>query len=325
MPANLTPEYKAAEEEYRRARAPQARLACLEKMLSTIPKHKGTEKMQADLKRRIARLKEGLQKQGGRRGFAVTVEKEGAAQVVLVGPPNSGKSTLLECTSNARAEIGDHPFSTRTPVPGMLRFENLQFQLVDLPPVSNEYMEPWVSDIIRAADCALLVVDASASDCLSHLEQVLGILAAKKISLTPGANRATDASPVRHLPTVVVAHKMDIEGAVSGLAALRRRFPPPAVVPCSALDEDFHHLGQAIFAANAIVRVYSKTPGKEPDRTRPFVMHRGDNLLDFARLVHKDFAVQLRYARVWGTGKFAGQRIQRNQQLEDGDVIELHM
>jgi len=191
--------------------------------------------------------------------------------------------------------------------------------------VSSEYMEPWVTDIIRGADSALLVADSAAVDCLPQLEQVLEILQVKKIALDTTATPAADQGPVRHLPTVVLAGKMDLDGAARGMELLRSRFSPAEVVPFSALEDDYSRLGQAIFRANAIVRVYSKSPGKDPDRSRPFVMHRGDTLLDFARVVHKDFAEKLRYARVWGTGKFAGQRIQRDQELADGDVIELHM
>ena len=325
MPANLTPEYKAAEQEYRQAREPEQKLACLERMLSLIPKHKGTEKMQADLKRRIARLRDSLQKRGGRRGFAIKVEPEGAAQVVLVGPPNSGKSTLLECTTNARAEVGDHPFTTRLPTPGMLVFENLQFQLVDLPPLDEEQTQPWVYDVIRRADSALLVVDAAAPDCVESVERVLRLLAAKKIELVGGMRAERGGQPVRRVPTVVLANKMDVEGARSGAEKLERRFEPDILVlPMSAFEEDFASLGRAIFDSNRLIRVYSKSPGKEPDLDRPFVMRRGQTLMDFANLVHKDFAEKLKYARVWGVGKFDGQRIQRDQALEDGDVVELH-
>jgi ribosome-interacting GTPase 1 len=328
MPANLTPEYKAAEDEYRQARDPQARLACLEKMLSTIPKHKGTEKMQADLKRRISRLKESIVKKGGKKGFSVKVEKEGAAQVVLIGAANSGKSALVEVTTNARTEAADHPFSTRAPVPGMLIYENLQFQLVDLPPVSSEYMEPWVTDIIRTSDAALWVVDASASDPSAQVEDVTGVLELKKIKLCgPDKPLSAGHDPIRRIRTLVVASKTDSPSAQQGLDWIKERFGNEyPVLPISAMgDTDFSSLGRSVFDLTRIVRVYSKTPGKEPDLSKPHILHQGDNLLDFARVVHKDFAEKLRFARVWGQGKFDGQRIQRDQQMVDGDIVELHM
>ncbi len=332
MPANLTPEYMTAEEAYRAARDPREKLLCLERMLSTIPKHKGTEKMQGDIKRRIARTREALEKRGsGKKGFGVRVESEGAAQVVLVGAPNSGKSSLVEATTNAQVQVGDHPFTTRSPVPAMLQFENLQFQLVDMPPISREYMEYWVTDIMRTADSALWLVDASDPDFAARVDQTISVLAERKLKLVgPGADRGARQDIVRKLPAWVVATKTDEtdEGvSASILPNLRKRFEPEfPVLPLSALaDSDFTAVGRALFELHRIVRVYSKTPGKDPDRSKPFIMHAGDGLMDFARLVHKDFAANLRYARVWGQGKFDGQRIQRDQEMVDGDVIELHL
>ncbi len=328
MPANLTPEYRAAEEEYRRAKDPAEKLACLEKMLSVIPKHKGTDKMQGDLKRKISRLKESLQKKSGKKGFSVKVEREGAAQVVLVGAANSGKSALVEATTNAKTEVADYPISTRTPIPGMFPFENLQFQLVDLPPVNRDYMEPWVTDIIRNADCALWMVDAADRQIQERVSEVTGLLEQRKIRLV-GADAPTGKGhdPIRNIRCILVATKMDIEAGDSGLSWLKQRFEPQIqVLGLSAMgDSDFTSLGHALFSLNRIIRIYSKTPGKEPDRSHPHILHQGDRLIDFARVVHKDFADNLRYAKAWGEGMFAGQRIQRDQELADGFIVELHM
>lgn len=329
MPANLTPEYKAAEEAYKAAGSAQEKLVCLERMLSTIPKHKGTEKMQADIKRRIARTREAIEKGGGgKKGFSVTVEPEGAAQVVLAGAPNAGKSALVEATTNARVEIGDHPFATRQPVPAMLAHLDLQLQLVDLPPISREYMEYWVTDVMRTADSAIWVIDAADPDWPQAVDEVAGLLAERKLELIgPAAERGSRQDIVRRLPALVVAAKADEPIAAEQLPAIRDRFEPEyPLLAISALgDEDFGPLGRSLFELNRLLRVYSKSPGKEADKSRPYVMHRGDTVIDFARAVHKDFAQSLRYARVWGAGKFDGQRVQRDQELVDGDVIELHI
>jgi ribosome-interacting GTPase 1 len=322
MPANLTPEYRAAEEEYRKAKDPQEKLACLEKMLSVIPKHKGTDKMQGDLKRKISRLKESLLKKSAKKGFSVKVEREGAAQVVLVGAPNSGKSALLEATTNARSEVAEYPISTRSPVPGMFPFENLQFQLVDLPPVNRDYMEPWVSDIIRNTDSALWLVDASDKQIEKQVNEVAELLDQKKIRLAGGdAPVSRGHDPIRRIRTIVVATKMDLEEAQTGLSWLKKRFGPQILVlGLSAMgDSDLSPLASALFDLN------SKTPGKDADLSTPHILHKGDRLIDFARVVHKDFAKNLRYAKAWGQGMFDGQRIQRDQELSDGFVVELHM
>jgi ribosome-interacting GTPase 1 len=328
MPANLTPVYRAAEEEYRQAKDPAERLACLEKMLSVIPKHKGTDKLQGDLKRKISRLKESLQKKSGKRGFSVKVLREGAAQVVLVGAANSGKSALVEVTTNAKTEVADYPISTRLPIPGMFPFENLQFQLVDLPPVNRDYMEPWVTDIIRSADCALWLVDAGDQQIESQVNQVTELLDQRKIRLVGGdAPAGKSHDPIRNIRCILVATKMDLQPAESGLTWLKQRFELGIqVLGLSAMgDSDFTKLARDLFALNRIIRVYSKTPGKETDRSHPHILHQGDRLIDFARMVHKDFAANLRHAKAWGKGLFDGQRIQRDQELGDGFVVELHM
>ena len=138
MPANLTPEYLAAEEEFKSAQSHEEKIAALERMLSTVPKHKGTEKLQADIKRRLSReRKEGHKKGGARTVPFWLVKKEGAGQVALIGPPNAGKSSLLAALTNARPEVADYPFTTHAPTPGMMAYENIQVQLIDLPPVSR--------------------------------------------------------------------------------------------------------------------------------------------------------------------------------------------
>jgi ribosome-interacting GTPase 1 len=329
MPANLSPEYMAAEEAYKAAKDPAERLDCLERMLRTIPKHKGTEKMQADLKRRIARTREGLERQSGKKGFGVKVDAEGAAQIAVVGAPNSGKSALVEVTTNARVEVGDHPFATRLPVPAMMSYENVQLQLVDLPPVSREYMEYWVPGIMRAtAESALWVIDASDAAFGDRIDEVCAVLAERKVELCGAdAPRSELRGVVCRLPTLVAAAKVDEPAAAEILPRLRERLEPTYdVLPVSALgDSDFSELARRLFRLNRIIRVFSKAPGKEPDRSRPFILHEGDTLMDFARKVHKDFAEKLRYARVWGEGWYDGQRVPRDQPLTDGDVIELKM
>ena len=326
MAANLSPEYKAAEEAYRAAKEPAEKQLCLELMLKTIPKHKGTEKMQADLKTRIAKARQALDAAGPKKGFSVRVEKEGAAQVVLLGAPNAGKSALVEVVTNARVEVGDHPFATRTPVPAMMAFEDVGFQLVDLPPLSRSHLEPFVTDIARTADAALLVVDAADLGFEEKLTEVEEVLRERKIELVAPGPRGPGQEVVRKLPALVVAAKIDEPAAADGVARLRARFEPPLrVVAVSALAQtDFTDLGRAVFDLNLLVRAYSKAPGKEADRSKPFVLHRGATILDFARLVHKDFAEHLQFARVWGHAAFEGQRVPRDHSVEDGDVIELH-
>ena len=187
MPTNVTPEYKKAEEAYRQAREPKERLECLKEMARTIPKHKGTEHLQADIKTRIKQLTEELAgpKKGGKRsGPSYVIRPEGAAQVALIGPPNSGKSSLHVKLTGSTSEVGPYPYSTHLPVPGMIPYDDIHIQLVDLPPISDEFMETWIVNALQPADAAMLVIDLSDPDCLEQVPTVLEHLAEKKIFLT---------------------------------------------------------------------------------------------------------------------------------------------
>ena len=329
MPANLPPQYFEAEQRYREARTAPEKLEALKQMLAIMPKHKGTEKLQAELKRKIAKVKEEAHRgrKGGSRGYTTYVEKEGAGQVTLAGLPNTGKSRLVATLTHASPEVADYPFTTRRPQPGMMPFENVQIQLVDLPPLSREYMEPWVTGIIRVSDAILLAVNLGSEEVLEELEEALAILKEHKIKPVPREVERNPYASVAEKRTLVVGTHLDVPGAKENAEVLTEllagRFPFVSV--SLETGEGVETLRRALFDLLELVRVYSKPPGKEPDLTRPFVFRRGATLEDFAASVHKDFVERLRFARVWGPHKFEGQRVNREYVLEDGDVIELHL
>ncbi len=341
MPTNVTPEYKKAEEAFREARAPRDRLQCLKEMLRTIPKHKGTEHLQADIKTRIKQLAEELAgpKKGGKRtGPTHTVRPEGAAQVVLIGPPNAGKSALHALLTGSRTEVGPYPYTTKLPVPGMLPVEDVHFQLVDLPPISADFMEPWFVNALQPADAALLVVDLSDPESLDHVVAIRERLAEKKITLLEGWGGQTARArledgqevpdPFRiYLPTLLVANKSDLDPDPDAVNVLEEllgiRFP--AVATCAKTGEGLESLGPMLFEGLEVVRVYTKAPGRPADTDKPFTVRRGDTVLNVARLVHKDIAQSLRFARVWGSGVYDGQQVGPGHPVADRDVVELHM
>ncbi len=325
MPANLTPDYLQAEQRFKSASSTEEKIAALEEMYSTIPRHKGTEKMQAEIKRRLSKLRTTQAKKPARRIDALhRVDKEGAAQVALAGPPNSGKSALLRHLTRATPEVAEYPFTTRLPVPGMLQFEDIQIQLVDLPPVHPDFHEAWVSQVIRNADAVLLVVDLSDPDLLEDLEMTLDELRRAKIEL--GTGPLPEAPGWLAKKTLLIGNKLDAPGAGDSLEILRElcgpRFPilPVAAETGAGLAE----VGPALFDLLELVRVYTKAPGKKLEPTAPYILRRGAHLMDVAAMVHHDFVAQLKYARVWGHGRFEGQMVNRDYILEDKDVIELH-
>jgi ribosome-interacting GTPase 1 len=340
MPTNVTPEYKKAEEAYRAARDPGERLDCLKEMLRTIPKHKGTEHLQADIKSRIKQLTEALSgpKKGGRRtGPATVIRAEGAAQIALVGPPNAGKSLLHSKLTGSRTEVGPYPYATRFPEPGMLPVDDANLQLIDLPPVSADHSPGWLPAALQPADAALLVVDVSDPDCVDQLIEVTTWLSEHRIRLVPDWPKAAgpaqdereeDADPFRQdLPTLLVANKSDLDPDPDEVAVLEELTGVhfPAVTVSAETGAGLNGIGPFLFDNLGIVRVYTKTPGKPAETNKPFTLRNGDTVLDVATLVHKDIAGKLRFARIWGNSVFDGQQVGPEHAVEDGDIVELHM
>lgn len=317
MPANLTPQYMEAEKRFKQASSVDEKIAALEEMMATIPKHKGTEKLQAELRKKMSALRkdaEHQKKSGGRRDFFV-VEREGARQLALVGAPNSGKSQLLRSLTHATPEVADYPYTTRTPIPGMMLYENVRLQLIDLPPISPEYTESWVAQIIRNADAVLWIVDLSDDDLLDRLEETERFLANAKVDL-------------EKMKVLMVGNKQDAPGAEERAAIIREvyrnKFPFTKVSAAAAEAAELEAFKRVVYDFLDVVRVYTKAPGKKPDFTDPYVVPRGSTVLDVAEKVHRDFVENLKYARIWGEGKVDGIMVPRDFVIGEGDVLELH-
>jgi hypothetical protein len=324
MPANLTPDYLAAERAYRQAKTPQEKIAALEEMLATIPKHKGTEKMQADIKRRLAKTRAAAaerRKGGGLDLFHV--EKHGAGQLALVGTPNSGKSALLAATTKARVVVAPYPYATHAPVPGMMPFEDIQIQLVDLPPVSPDGLVPGMMGTVRGADGILVCADLGAPDALEQVDACLATLQAR--GLVPPGREVPEGGAAK--PMLLVGTKADLPGADANFQALQELYAglAPIVSTSAETGEGLGELARRCFEMLGIVRVYSKEPGKPPDMDQPFILPRGSTVLGMAEAIHREMAKHLKRARIWGSEKYDGQLVQRDHVLADKDVIELHV
>ncbi len=321
MPANLTPQYFEAEEKYKAAESPEEKAAALKEMLSTIPKHKGTEKLQADIKRRLAALKKESKKKKARSTYnPFHVEKQGAGQVVLAGYPNVGKSTLVASLTRAKTRVADYPFSTTVPIAGMMPYQDILIQLVDTPPITEEIVPPGILMTYRGGDALLIVIDVHTGACLEQLEGTLEFLAEKKVISLPGENQAP-----RTLPYLVLANKADLPGSGENMEVLRELRPDVQLVSLSSLEEPQEELKERVFTMLDIVRIYSKTPGNPPDMEKPFTLKRGGTVLDFAHAVHRDFPEQLKNALVWGSSRFDGQAVPRDYILQDKDIVELQL
>jgi uncharacterized protein len=330
VPANLPPQYLKVEEEYRRASTADERLEKLQQLFRLLPKHKGTEKLQSDLKQKMSQLKDERErgKAGGKKaGLGHHVPREGAGQVMLIGPPNSGKSSLLAALTSAKPEIAAYPFTTRAPQPGIMKWQDVPVQLVDMPPLSPEFVEPWVPNVVRSGDAALLLADLSSDDVAEASIDVIDRLAAGHTELVGELPHDVLDEAIRHLKTVMVATKLDAPGAAERLDVIREWFSPrfPIVAVSVTTGEGLETLPSATYHLLGLLRVYTKVPGKPADRSKPFTLPLGSTVLDLAREIHHDFEHSLKSARIWGTGVFDGQSVKRDHELHDGDLVELHL
>ena len=330
MPANLTPQYHKAEQEFRRAQTSDEELRCLELMLREIPKHKGTDKLQAELKAKISKTRNEAEqaKKVPKKGAGVKIPRQGAGRVVLLGGPNAGKSQLLKSLTRATPEVAPYPFTTREPQPGMMPFEDLMVQLIDTPPISADVFDPQLLGLIRGSDLVVLLIDLGADDGIDDVQAVLKQLEQTKTRLARESYLDEEDIGRSYTQTIVALNKIDLPEAEERIALLQEFCPLDfaqhriSAKQGAGLDE----LKQAIYAALDVVRVYTKSPTKkEPDYDKPYTLRRGGTLLDVAELVHRDLAANFKYARVWGSAVITGgSQLKGDYVMHDKDVVEIH-
>jgi ribosome-interacting GTPase 1 len=328
MPANLPPQYHEAERIYRSAKTPEEKIEALEAMLAIMPKHKGTDHLRADLRRRIAKHEEEAQRRPslGKKGGAYNIRKEGAGQVVLVGLPNSGKSMLVAMLTEAVPEVADYPFTTKIPIPGMMKFENIQLQLVDMPPLTDREAKPWLHHLLRNADILLVMVDLG-EDPLVQMDAILAELGSIKVKLLGTEVKDELMIGVALKKALIVGGKNDLNNAGENYKILRSRYGSQLrMVSISAQEgTGLEEMKRAIYDMLDIIRVYTKAPGAKAEMNEPVILKKGSSIEDAAGSVHKDFLKNLKYAQVWGSGKFDGQKVSRGHVLEEGDIVEFHI
>ena len=329
MATNLTPQYHRAEEQYRRAATTEEELKWLEVMLREMPKHKASEKLQSELKQKISRAKKDAEaeRKAGGKGHAVRIPRQGAGTAVILGGPNAGKSQLLARLTRATPEVAPYPFTTRAPLPGMMPWQDVMVQLIDTPPITADFLEPYVQGLIRAADVAVLVIDLGNDDGIEHCLASLDKLNQTKTRLAAASSLDEDDIGLSYTRTIAALNKADLDDFSERLELWHELAPlklpefSVSAEQASGLDP----LKQAIYESLDVIRVYTKLPkAKEPDMQRPFTAPRGSTLADVAALVHKEMAEQLKFARIWGTGVHDGTSVKGDHVLHDRDIVEIH-
>ena len=328
MPANLTPQYQKAEESYRKAQSPEEHIDCLQEMLKLIPKHKGTEKLQADLKSRLkeAKSQQQAEKKASKKGLSYRIPRQGAGQVILLGAPNSGKSRLLAELSNAQPEVAAFPFTTREPMPGMMHWEDVTVQLIDTPPITESHIEPYLVSMVRSADRTLLCFDGSSDDAPQETAAVIGQLESRKTLLSDKTGFGEDdfsIVQVKTLLTITRGNDPDCETRLELFHDLvSNRFEIVTVELDSEASRE--NLRNRIYESLGTIRVYTKAPGKPADYKDPYSISEGGTVEDVARQVHRELAEKLKYAKIWGESIQDGQSVGREYVLRDKDLVELH-
>jgi hypothetical protein len=328
MAVNATPQYKKAEEEYRRAQTIEEQIACLEKMLVLLPKHKASEKVQSDLKTRLkeARGELAAEKAAPKKIRTYQFPRQGAGQVVILGGPNAGKSRLLAELTSAKPDVAPYPFTTREPHPGMMAWEDVSVQLIDTPPITDTFFEAYLQNIVRSADAVLLCFDGSSDDAPDHTAEVIRQIEQRKTVLARESGFVEDDLTQIRIKTLLVATRADDSACADRLAFFEEMFPARFDLQPVEFEraESTAELRDRIYKMLDVIRVYTKAPGKPADRKSPFTIPAGGTVEDLAEKIHKDLAANLTHARIWGSGVHDGQSVGREHVLADRDLVELH-
>jgi len=328
VPANLTPQYHKAEREYRTAETAVDRVQCLETMLRIIPKHKGTDRLQGELRAKLkeARVEVQVEASAPKSTRTFRISKQGAGTVFIIGPPNSGKSRLVAELTNAEPNVEPYPFTTREPLSAMMPVHDVMVQLVDTPPVTASNLEPYLLNFVRSSELTILCFNGSSDDAPQEVFDVIEQFRQRKTVLSAESGFDDDDFSIVHVPTLLVlTHAADED------VDIRREFfselsPPELPIALVDFDQGIHieELRAAIYEALSVIRVYTKRPGQSADSEAPLTFPQGATVEDFALKLHQDLFDTLQFAKVLSRGSDNYTRVNRDYELSDGDTVELH-
>ncbi len=310
MPANLPPQYFIVEAKLKNASTAEEKISIYEELLRIVPKHKGTEKLQKDLKRKIAKLKKEEKKKPKRESIYL-VKKEGAGQVVIVGPPNSGKSSLLNALTNAKARVAPFPFATQIPQPGMMPYENILIQLIDTPPITKNFFPGWLREIIREADGLLILLDLSQEAVFQEIENLKMVFKNWRLE---------------NKKMIWVGNKIDLEKGKENVEKIKLKADFPFNIKCISVLKriGLEDLKKEIFDLLEIVRIYTKSPAKEPNFSQPFILRKGQKVIELASQIHEGLSQNFHYAKLLKKDLKKPKIVGKDYLLEDEDIIEIH-
>jgi len=207
-----------------------------------------------------------------------------------------------------------------------MEYDTVHFQLIDTPPISDDLFEAYMPNLIRQADRVAVVVDVTNQNLKAGLDILFEKLENKRIVLCQDMSEEVSDPRFAYKKTIIIAHKYLDEHGESGLRELKHSFSDFPIIPTSILDDDsLLNFKKTLFESLGIIRIYTKRIGHEVDFIDPIILPIGGTVEDAARTLHKDFASQLQFAKIWGEGKFEGQRVKNNYVLSDKDIIEFHI
>lgn len=307
MPANLPPQFHTISAKLKGAKTVEEKISILEELLAITPKHKGTDKLQGNIKAKIAKLKERKPKKT-KRETLYSIQREGARQTVIMGPANSGKSTLLNALTNAKVKVASYPFTTQIPQPAMMPYEDILIQLVDTPPLT-EKSPPWLRGILKESDGLLAIFDLSKDSVYQDIKNLKEILNNWRIT---------------NKKILFLGNKIDLEKSTINLKKIEVRHKIKAISCLKKIG--IEKLKKEIFDLLEIIRVYPKSPKKSsPDFGHPFILKKNSKLIELANQIHQDFVFSFKYARLFKGSSKIPQIVGKDYLLQDGDIIEIHI